>query len=171
VITANGRIQWSRRRFAGGVAASHCPVDKLLDESQKAVSVGVRQLCCREGTQARSFARGRENLKHTAQLTLGEELFRQIVESEGHAMLQASESEQLALDWSGKDCRTCTPEGQATTRMYASADGVLVPTTTQAEKDQRRETVKKRRNPSDFFGIAFIHSEVKVPAVNVFFPA
>jgi hypothetical protein len=145
VITANGRIQWSRRRFAGGVAASHCPVDKLLDESQKAVSVGVRQLCCREGTQARSFARGRENLKHTAQLTLGEELFRQIVESEGHAMLQASESEQLALDWSGKDCRTCTPEGQATTRMYASADGVLVPTTTQAEKDQRRETVKKRR--------------------------
>jgi hypothetical protein len=120
-------------------------VDKLVDETETAVSVGVRQLCCREGTQARSFARGRENLKHAAQLDAGEELFRQIVESEGKAVLQASESGQLELDWSGAQCVAQTPEGQSTTRLYASADGVLVPTTTQAEKDQRRETTKKWR--------------------------
>jgi len=76
-------------------------VDQLLDDTEAAVSVGVRQLCCREGTQARSFARGRENLRHAAQLNLGEELFRQVVESEGQAVLKASESEQLELDWSG----------------------------------------------------------------------
>jgi len=29
--------------------------------------------------------------------------------------------------------------------MYASADGILLPATTQAEKDKRRETVKKWR--------------------------
>jgi hypothetical protein len=109
------------------------------------VSVGVRQLCCREGTQARSFARGRENLKHAAQLDAGEELFRQIVENEGKAVLQASESEQLELDWSGAQCAAQTPQGQSTTRLYASADGVLVPTTTQAEKEKRRATVKKWR--------------------------
>jgi hypothetical protein len=120
-------------------------VDKLVDETETAVSVGLRQLCCREGTQARSFARGRENLKHAAQLDAGEELFRQIVESEGKAVLKASESGQLELDWSGAQCVAQTPEGQSTTRLYASADGVLVPTTTQAEKDRRRETTKKWR--------------------------
>jgi hypothetical protein len=120
-------------------------VDPLLDDTQTAVSAGVRQLCCREGTQARSFARGRENLKHAAQLTLGEELFRQVVESEGKAVLLAGESEQLELDWSGKECLAQTPQGQTITRMYGSADGVLAPVTTQAEKDKRRATVKKWR--------------------------
>ena len=124
-------------------------MDQLLDETESSVSVGVRQLCCREGTQARSFARGRENLKHAAQLTVGEELFRQVVESEGQAVLQASESEQLELDWSGKDCLAQTPQGQTTTRLYSSADGVLAPVTTQAEKDKRRATVKawRKRTP------------------------
>ena len=122
-----------------------CPVDRLVDETESAVSVGVRQLCCREGTQARSFARGRENLKHAAQLQVGEELFRQIVESEGRAILKASELEQLELDWSASQCVAQTPQGQTTTRLYASSDGVLAPVTTQAEKDQRRLTVKKWR--------------------------
>ena len=144
-MTANGRISWSRRRWSGGSVGSDCPVDKLIDEAESAVSVGVRQLCCREATQARSFARGRENLKHLAQLSVGEEQFRRIVESEGQAVLKASESGQLELDWSGQDCLTLTPEGQATTRIYASCDGVLAPVTTQAEKDKRRETVKKWR--------------------------
>jgi hypothetical protein len=120
-------------------------VDKLVDETESAVSVGVRQLCCREGTQARSFARGRENLKHAAQLQVGEEMFRQIVESEGKAVLKAGESGQLELDWSGKDCLAQTPQGAATTRMYASSDGVLVPVTTRGEKDKRRTTVKAWR--------------------------
>jgi len=145
VLTANGRISWSRRRVSGGEARSLCPVDQLLDDTESAVSVGVRQLCCREGTQARSFARGRENLKHAAQLAVGEEMFRQIVESEGKAALLASESEQLELDWSGKHCAAQTPGGQTTTRLYASADGVLAPVTTQVEKDKRRATVKKWR--------------------------
>ena len=116
-----------------------------MDETEAAVSVGVRQLCCREGTNARSFDRGRENLKHAAQIWMGEEQFRQIVESEGKGVLKAGASEQLELDWSGGQCEARTPEGLLSTRMYASADGVKVPTTTQAEKDKRRETVKKWR--------------------------
>jgi hypothetical protein len=120
-------------------------VDRLVDETETAVSVGVRQLCCREGTQARSFARGRENLKHAAQLHVGEELFRQIVESEGQAVLRAGECAQLELDWSGRDCLATTPQEQATTRLYVSADGVLVPTITRAEKDKRRATAKRWR--------------------------
>ena len=145
MLSVNGRISWSRRRWSGGPEGSVCPVDPLVDETAAAVSVGVRQLCCREGTQARSFARGRENLKHAAQLQTGEELFRQIVESEGKAVLLASDCEQLELDWSGAQCLALTPQGPGTTRLYASADGVLVPTTTQAEKDKRRQTVQQWR--------------------------
>jgi hypothetical protein len=117
----------------------------LVDEAESAVSVGLRQLCCREATQARSFARGRENLKHVGQLAMGEEMFRLVVESEGKAILKAMDGEQLELDWSAKDCLATTPEGQATTRLYASSDGVLVPAITQAEKDKRRATAKKWR--------------------------
>lgn len=121
-------------------------MDRLLDETEASVSVGVRQLCCREGTNARSFARGRENLKHTAQIETGEELFRQLVESEGKMVLKASASEQLELDWSASGCQVQTPQGQQTTRLYTSADGVLVPTVTQEEKDKRRGTVLEGRS-------------------------
>src|SRR5699024_5064163 len=121
------------------------PVDRLVDETESAVSVGVRQLCCLEGGNARSFERGRGNLKHLAHIDCGHELFRQIVESEGKAVLKASSQEQLELDWSASQCRTQAPDGRSVSRMYVSADGVLVPTTTQAEKDKRRATVRRKR--------------------------
>lgn len=145
MLTANGRVELSRRRFGDARQGSECPADPLVDETEATVSVGVRQLCCREGTNARSFARGRENLRCSAQIDAGEELFRQLVESEGKAALKASATEQLELDWSASDCTAQTPDGQAVTRMYASADGVLVPTVTQAEKDKRRATVRHNR--------------------------
>ncbi len=50
-----------------------------MDQTEAAVSVGVRQLCVREGSNARSFDRGRDNLKHAAQVTVGEEQFRVLV--------------------------------------------------------------------------------------------
>ena len=64
-------------------------MDLLVDQTEATVSVGVRQLCCREGANARSFQRGRENLRCSAQIDAGEELFRQLVESEGKAVLKA----------------------------------------------------------------------------------
>jgi hypothetical protein len=145
--SACGRIQMRRRRFGDKMQGSECPADRLVDETEATVSVGARQLCCREGGNARSFARGRENLKHAAHIDCGEELFRQIVESEGEAIQRASAEEQLELDWSASQCKARTPDGREVSRLYVSADGVLVPTTTQAEKDKRRATVlAKRRN-------------------------
>jgi hypothetical protein len=116
-----------------------------VDETEAAVSVGVRQLSVREGTNARSFDRGRENLKHAALITMGEEQFRQLVERDGKTVLRLSGDDQLELDWSASQCKTKTPDGQETTRLYTSADGVLVPTTTQQEKNKRRATVLKQR--------------------------
>jgi hypothetical protein len=143
--SANGRLELHRRRFGDKEQGSECPADRLVDETEAAVSVGARQLCCREGGNARSFERGRDNLKHAAHIDCGKELFRQIVESEGKAVLRASAEEQLELDWSASEGRTQTPEGREVSRMYVSADGVLVPTTTQAEKDKRRATAKRKR--------------------------
>jgi len=76
---------------------------------------------------------------------MSEEKFRQVVESEGRAVLAASEHEQLELNFTAAECRTRTPEGHEISRIYASCDGVLVPVTTQAEKDKRRETTLRRR--------------------------
>jgi hypothetical protein len=141
----NGRVELTRQRFGGKGQDSEHPCDRLVDETEAAVSVGARQLCVREGTNARSFDRGRENLKHAALIVVGEEQFRQLVESEGKNVLRLSGDDQLELDWSASQCKTQTPEGKETTRLYVSADGVLVPATTQSEKDKRRETVLKKR--------------------------
>jgi hypothetical protein len=86
-----------------------------------------------------------ENLHEAAQIRMSEEMLRNVVESEGKAVLKASAEEQLEIDWSGADCKAQTPTGQEVSRLYASADGVLVPTTTEAEKQKRRATVLGQR--------------------------
>ena len=134
-----------RERFGNKTQGSEYPADRLVDDTEAAVSVGVRQLCVREGTNARSFDRGRDNLKHAALIVVGEEQFRQLVEGDGKTVLRLSADDQLELDWSASQCKTKTPDGKETTRLYASADGVLVPTTTQQEKDKHRTTVLKKR--------------------------
>ena len=145
VLSANGRIELRRTRWWAAGEGGDSPVDRLVDAMETSVSVGVRELCCRLGVAGRSFARSAANLKETAQLSLSEEILRVVVESEGKAVLKASDPEQLELDWSAADCKTPAPEGQEVTRIYASADGVLVPATTAAEKHKRRATVLERR--------------------------
>ena len=109
------------------------------------MSVGVREMICRLGIAGGSFERSAQNLRRAAQVQIGEESYRQIVESDGRAVLAAQDSEQLELDWSAKDCKTKTPPGQEVSRIYLSADGVMAPVTTGAEKLKRRATVMKRR--------------------------
>jgi hypothetical protein len=138
-------MELRRERFGDKTQGSEHRCDRLVDETEAAFSVGVRQLCVREGSNARSFQRGCENLKHAAQIVVGEEKFRELVESDGKKVHRLSGDGQLELDWSASQCKTQTPQGKQTTRLYGSADGVLVPTTTQAEKNKRRATVLKNR--------------------------
>jgi hypothetical protein len=116
-----------------------------VDAVESSVSVGVRELCCRLGLAGRSFARSAENLKAAAQIHLSAELLRTVVQSDGKAVLKASAQEQLELDWSAAQCKAVTASGREVSRLYASADGVLVPTTTAAEKQKRRETTQAKR--------------------------
>ena len=134
-----------RSRWYAKGEGSDSPLDRLLDAAEATVSVGVRELCCRLGIAGGSFARSVENLKAAAKLTLAEESLRKVVESEGRAVLAASQEEQLELDWSAAECKTSTPGGQEVSRVYVSADGVMVPVTTAAEKHKRRATVLRQR--------------------------
>jgi hypothetical protein len=145
ILSVNGRIRLLRRRYQSADGKSETPVDRLLDAARSTVSVAARQLCCRLGVSGRSFARSAENLKAAAQISVSEELLRGIVEAEGKAVLATSADEQLELDWSARDCVVTTASGTEVSRIYASCDGVLIPTTTAAEKQKRRATVLGKR--------------------------
>jgi hypothetical protein len=94
-----------------------------------------------------SFERCAVNSQAMAQVVIGEDLFRHVVEAEGKAVLAASNDDQLELDWSAAQCKTTSPDGREVTRVYSSADGVIVPTTTEQEKQKRRATaLAKRKN-------------------------
>jgi hypothetical protein len=136
----------TRTRWETPGAGSDNMLDRLLDAAEATITVGLRKLCCELGIAGRSFSRSVRNLKSAAQVALGEDLFRQAVESDGKAVLKASTDEQLEIDWSAAQCKTSTPDGQQVSRLYASCDGVIVPTTTDQEKHKRRgTTVAKRR--------------------------
>jgi hypothetical protein len=141
----NGRIDLTRVRWhAAGEGGDH-PVDRLLDAVESTVTVGLRQLCCRLGIAGRSFARSAGNLKEAAQVVMGEDPYRKVVEAEGKAVLAAPGDGQLEIDWSAAECKTTSPDGREVSRVYSSADGVLVPTTTAGEKQKRRATTLARR--------------------------
>jgi hypothetical protein len=144
-LSLNGRIDLHRIRWYAAGQGSDCPMDRLVEATEATVSVGARQLCCRLGIAGRSFTRSVGNLKDAAQLGMGEELFRTVVEAEGKAVLKVSQDEQLEIDWSAAQCKVANPLGQEVSRLYGSADGVLVPTTTAAEKQKRRARVRAKR--------------------------
>lgn len=94
---------------------------------------------------ARSYERAVQRLKEAAQLSISEELFRQHVQRDGKAALELSASEELEAGWSASQCLTSTPADELISRVYASGDGVMVPTITQQEKNHRRAKVVERR--------------------------
>lgn len=144
-LSLNGRTNVRRQRLRGSKGESVYPIDRLLDEAEATVSAGVKRLCCELGMDARSFERAVRRLKDAAGLRMGEELFRQTVEREGKAALAMSNSEELEVGWRGSHCLALCPDGQEVSRVYASCDGVMVPTITQQEKDRRRGKVVARR--------------------------
>jgi hypothetical protein len=145
VLNLNGRIELCRTRWYAKGEGSDSPLDRLIDKLESSVSVGVRELCCRLGIAGGSFARSADNIDRAAHIKMSEEQYRTLVESDGKAVLAAARMEQLEIDWSASQCKAKTPDGQDVSRVYISADGVMVPVTTTAEKLKRRQTVLKKR--------------------------
>ena len=115
-------------------------MDDLIDWTQQSVSLAVREMCCRIAADAASFQRAAANLARVGQFQLSDELLRQVVESEGRAVLAWQDQEQLALDFEAGRCTTAvTADGQPVTRVYVGIDGFMLPMVTDVEAGRRFE--------------------------------
>lgn len=108
------------------------------------VTMGVREMACRLNNDAASFAKAADNLARTAQIEMGTEPLRLLVEAEGRRVIEAQRTGAIKPAFQASDCTV--PDHPDQTRMYAGVDGVMVPLVTETEKRKRREkTVQKHR--------------------------
>jgi hypothetical protein len=147
LLTVNGRITLSRRRYAAPDVGSSYPLDCWLDRLEDSLSLGLREMACRLNLASRNFDKAAENLGRAAQVHLSGEFLRQVVESEGKAVQLAAKAGQLPVDWQARDCPALDKEGNPTqrSRVYLGSDGVMVPHVTQKEKRTRRDRTKAKR--------------------------
>lgn len=141
MLTVNGRVRLQRIRWHDAAEGSQTPLDRVLDEVERAISEGVREMACRLNQGSTSFQQAADNLARTAHLTVSRETLRQIVEQEGRSVLEAQRRGLLAPAWEARDCGT----ESGATRVYLGSDGVMVPLVTDAEKQKRRQAVKQKR--------------------------
>ncbi len=143
--TANGRVEIKRRRWQIKGVGSCSPLDVLLDTAEATVSLGLRELCCRQNADARSFDKAADTLARVGQVRVSGELLRQVVEAEGQRALALTASEQLRPGWTSEDCRTTTPDGREVRRVYVGADAYMVSLVTDVEKENRLRKVRTKR--------------------------
>lgn len=141
MLTINGRVCLRRVRWHCPEEGSETPIDRLLDQTERTISEGVREMACRVNQGASSFAKAAEDLSRTAHIDVSKETLRQLIEGEGKAVVRAMRQGELAPDWSATDCTT----PQQTTRVYLGCDGVKVPLVTDEEKKKRRQSIHQKR--------------------------
>jgi len=155
VLTANGAIELRRRYFAAKGVGSAAPVDAAAGvDGQVAgvgrtVSPGAREIMCMLG-KAESFRTAAKYALKIGHVPVSAEKLRQVVESTAHDVRQQREQGKLAAAWQAEEAKT----KDGVTRVYQGADGVMVPTVTQAEKDKRRAQHEERRRQREQAGIA-----------------
>lgn len=137
----------SRRRYSAPDLGSCFPLDSWLDKAEDTVSLGLREMACRLNMASRNFDKAADNLARAAQVRVSGELLRQVVESEGKAIVAAARAGRLPVHWDSSECPALDKDGQETdkTRVYLGSDGVMVPVVTDAEKQKRRQKVKAKR--------------------------
>jgi hypothetical protein len=146
VLSGCGRVLLRRRRWAKAAGPTATPVDALLDAAQQSVSLAVREMCCRVGIDSGSFGRAAASLERVGQLRLSDELLRQIVETEGQAVLAWQEQGQLELDFDAGACRTdATADHTPVTRVYVGIDGFMLPMVSDGEVQKRHAKAQARR--------------------------
>jgi len=147
ILTVNGRIRISRRRYSAPGVGSSFPLDAWIDRIEDSISLGLREMVCRLNLASPNFDKAAENVERAAQIQLSGEFLRQIVESEGKAVQVVAQAGKLPLDWKAKDCPAFDKEERPTkrSRVYLGSDGVMVPHITDKEKRTRRERVNVKR--------------------------
>lgn len=134
-------MELRRRYFWSKPCGGVCPVDASMGIAFGKTSPAVREVCCTMGV-VQDFTQGAEDMRRLTGLRVSKERLRQITESEGAAVEALRVEGRLRPSWSAKEAVT-TPRG--CTRVYVGADGVMVRTVTQEEKDKRRKDHALRR--------------------------
>jgi len=139
-------VELRRRRFERPDGTTDVAVDDLIDLAACGVSLAAREMCCRAAVDAGSFARAASNLDRLAGLKLSDEKLRQVVESEGRAVLAWQDGGQMELDFdAGTWATTETADGTATSRAYVGIDGFMLPVVSDAEAGKRFDKAVARR--------------------------
>jgi hypothetical protein len=138
-----------RRRFEKPGGGTTPAVDDLVDIAGAGVSLAAREIGCRLAVDSGSFARGASNLSRAAGIDISDEMLRQLVESEGRAVIAWQEDDQLELDFDAGAWKT---GGAGSGRAYVGIDGFMLPAVTDAEAGKRfdgavarRRTIKRRK--------------------------
>ncbi len=142
ILTVNGRISISRRRYAAPGAGSSYPLDCWLDRAEDSISLGLREMACRLNLASRNFDKAAENLGRAAQVYLSGEFLRQVVGSQKvRPSRLPPRPDSCPIDWTASDCPALDSNEQPTerSRIYLGSDGVMVPYITQKEKQTRRD--------------------------------
>ena len=116
-----------------------------MDAAEATVSLGLRELCCRQNAEARSFDKAAETLAKVGQVRVSGELLRQVVEAEGRRALALAAAEELRPGWTSEHCRTTAPDGREVRRIYVGADAYMVSLVTDVEKENRLRKVREKR--------------------------
>lgn len=132
----NGRLSVRRTVYWSAQRGTVIPTDQWLGLTEHRFSPGVREMCCREGLHC-SFEVAGDNLRRTAQLSIAGRSVREVVESEGRAVLTARQKGSLQPAFTSADCTDQT--------VVTGADGVMVPLVTEEQKQRRRETEAAQR--------------------------
>ncbi len=145
-----GHVSLRRTWWHAPASGSAAPLDAWIMADGANVTVGVREMACRLNNDAASFAKAADNLARAAQIEMGVEPLRQLVEAEGRRVLEAQRTGAIPPAFQARDCRV--PDHPDQTRMYVGVDGVMVPLVTDAEKKKRREKVVAKRRAREAAG-------------------
>ena len=135
----------NRTRWHGEAVGSCTVLDGYLDQAERSISVGVREMACRLNGGGTNFDRTAENLKHATHVQASGETLRQLIEDEGKQVLKAFQDGTLPITWTAKDCKVDPKVAESPTRVYLGCDGVMAPMVGATEKAKRREKVKAKR--------------------------
>lgn len=145
VLTVNGRVALSRRAWRRADGSYVKPAEALAGLVGRTVSAGACELICRLNQSCSSFQKAADNISRAAQIRIGKESVRQLVEAEGRRVQQLQQSGQLTPSWEADTCRLNPDDPQSPSRVYVGTDGVKVPIIADDEKQKRRKGVKASR--------------------------
>lgn len=163
-VTILGEITLWRRWWSSPSTGSFAPVDDLIDAQHDSVTVGVREMLARLNNGQRSFEAVASTLQRTAQITMGAEQIRLLVEAEGQRILKRHQEGTLEPAFQATDCKIpaealpapdAPPRNleealgrQPKTRLYVGTDGVMVSVIAESEKVLRRKKILLKRQKS-----------------------